>query len=59
VVTARGPALASRYVSRRRRHEALADYPVVWAGAGDETAMFPTSYDELLKLTGGTANPVD
>jgi prolyl-tRNA editing enzyme YbaK/EbsC (Cys-tRNA(Pro) deacylase) len=39
--------------------EALAEYPVVWAGAGDETAMFPTSYEELLKLTGGTATPVD
>jgi prolyl-tRNA editing enzyme YbaK/EbsC (Cys-tRNA(Pro) deacylase) len=32
---------------------ALADYPVVWAGGGDEYAMFATSFDELVKITGG------
>ncbi len=35
----------------------LAEYPVVWAGGGDEHTMFATTFDELLKLTGGT--PVD
>ena len=32
----------------------LADHPVVWAAAGHPHAVFPTSYDELLRLTGGT-----
>ena len=31
----------------------LADHPVVWAAAGHPHAVFPTSYDELLALTGG------
>lgn len=34
---------------------ALADFPVVWAGAGDEHVMFATSYQELLTITDGTA----
>jgi prolyl-tRNA editing enzyme YbaK/EbsC (Cys-tRNA(Pro) deacylase) len=38
---------------------ALASYPVVWAGAGDERAMFATSFDELVKITGGTPGDVD
>ncbi|MEJ2862009.1 YbaK/EbsC family protein [Actinomycetospora flava] len=33
---------------------ALAAYPTVWAGAGDEHSMFPTTADELVALTGGT-----
>jgi prolyl-tRNA editing enzyme YbaK/EbsC (Cys-tRNA(Pro) deacylase) len=33
----------------------LAQFPVVWAGGGDEFTMFATSFDELLKITGGTA----
>lgn len=37
---------------------ALAAFPVVWAGGGDPTTMFATSYDQLLALTGGTAGPV-
>jgi prolyl-tRNA editing enzyme YbaK/EbsC (Cys-tRNA(Pro) deacylase) len=39
--------------------QALAAYPVVWAGAGDERAMFATSYDELVKITNGTPSEVD
>jgi prolyl-tRNA editing enzyme YbaK/EbsC (Cys-tRNA(Pro) deacylase) len=38
---------------------ALTAYPVVWAGAGDERAMFATSFDELVKITGGTPSEVD
>jgi prolyl-tRNA editing enzyme YbaK/EbsC (Cys-tRNA(Pro) deacylase) len=34
--------------------QALAAYPVVWAGGGDEHTMFATSFDELVKLTAGT-----
>jgi prolyl-tRNA editing enzyme YbaK/EbsC (Cys-tRNA(Pro) deacylase) len=34
--------------------EALAAYPIVWAGGGDEYTMFATSFDELVKLTDGT-----
>jgi len=34
--------------------QALAAYPVVWAGGGDEHTMFSTSFDELVKITGGT-----
>jgi prolyl-tRNA editing enzyme YbaK/EbsC (Cys-tRNA(Pro) deacylase) len=34
--------------------QALAEYPVVWAGGGDEYTMFATTFDELVKITGGT-----
>ncbi|WP_328306333.1 YbaK/EbsC family protein [Actinomycetospora sp. NBC_00405] len=33
---------------------ALTAYPTVWAGAGDEHSMFPTTAEELVALTGGT-----
>lgn len=33
---------------------ALAAHPTVWAGAGDEFSMFPTTAAELIDLTGGT-----
>jgi prolyl-tRNA editing enzyme YbaK/EbsC (Cys-tRNA(Pro) deacylase) len=33
----------------------LAAYDVVWAAAGHPHTVFPTSYDELLRLTGGRA----
>ncbi|MCO6005736.1 YbaK/EbsC family protein [Actinoallomurus purpureus] len=33
--------------------EWLAKYDVVWAAAGHPHTVFPTSYDELLRLTGG------
>ncbi|MGY1855858.1 YbaK/EbsC family protein [Modestobacter sp. SYSU DS0290] len=36
----------------------LARYPTVWAAAGHPHAVFPTTYDELLKLTAGTAAEV-
>jgi prolyl-tRNA editing enzyme YbaK/EbsC (Cys-tRNA(Pro) deacylase) len=35
----------------------LRRYDVVWAAAGHPATVFSTSYDELLRLTGGT--PVD
>jgi prolyl-tRNA editing enzyme YbaK/EbsC (Cys-tRNA(Pro) deacylase) len=38
---------------------ALAAYPVVWAGGGDEHTMFSTNFDELVKITGGTPFDVD
>ncbi|MFB9566714.1 YbaK/EbsC family protein [Saccharopolyspora hordei] len=31
----------------------LADHPVVWAGAGSKHAMFPTTFDELVRITNG------
>jgi prolyl-tRNA editing enzyme YbaK/EbsC (Cys-tRNA(Pro) deacylase) len=34
---------------------ALAAFPVVWAGAGDEFTMFATTFDQLLAITGGIA----
>ena len=37
---------------------ALGAHPVVWAGAGDELSMFPTSFDELVRLTGGLPSTV-
>lgn len=37
---------------------ALARYPEVWAAGGVPHAVFPTSYDELVRITGGTATPV-
>jgi prolyl-tRNA editing enzyme YbaK/EbsC (Cys-tRNA(Pro) deacylase) len=33
---------------------ALNDYDVVWAAAGHTHAVFPTTFDELVRLTGGT-----
>jgi prolyl-tRNA editing enzyme YbaK/EbsC (Cys-tRNA(Pro) deacylase) len=36
----------------------LARFGRVWAAAGHPHAVFPTSYDELLRLTGGTAAEV-
>ncbi|MDP4676164.1 MAG: YbaK/EbsC family protein [Candidatus Nanopelagicales bacterium] len=35
--------------------QALADYAVVWAAAGHPHCVFPTTFAELLQLTGGTA----
>jgi prolyl-tRNA editing enzyme YbaK/EbsC (Cys-tRNA(Pro) deacylase) len=32
----------------------LAKYDVAWAAAGHPHTVFPTSFDELLKITGGT-----
>ncbi|MBB5154105.1 YbaK/EbsC family protein [Saccharopolyspora phatthalungensis] len=37
----------------------LADYPEVWAGAGSKHAMFPTSFEELVRITGGLAAAVE
>ncbi len=31
----------------------LGKYDVVWAGAGDHLSMFPTTFEELLRLTHG------
>lgn len=36
----------------------LARYAVVWAAAGHPKSVFPTTYAELLALTGGTAADV-
>lgn len=35
--------------------EALQQHPVVWAAAGHPHCVFPTTYDELVRITGGTA----
>ena len=32
---------------------ALADYDVIWAAAGHVHTVFPTSFDELVRITGG------
>jgi prolyl-tRNA editing enzyme YbaK/EbsC (Cys-tRNA(Pro) deacylase) len=32
----------------------LGDFEVVWAAAGTPHAVFPTSYDELVRISGGT-----
>ncbi|MBV2363332.1 YbaK/EbsC family protein [Streptomonospora nanhaiensis] len=37
---------------------ALADYPQVWAAAGTPHTVFPTTADELVRLTGGVLLPV-
>lgn len=37
----------------------LGTQEVVWAAAGHPHAVFPTTYDELLHITGGTAADVD
>lgn len=48
------PAPVPTYIdSWLRRH------PVVWAGAGHPAALFSTSYDELVALTGATELDVE
>ncbi len=37
---------------------ALADYPTIWAAAGHPHTVFPTTYTELLTITGGAAAEV-
>jgi prolyl-tRNA editing enzyme YbaK/EbsC (Cys-tRNA(Pro) deacylase) len=37
----------------------LRKYDEVWAAAGHPAAVFSTSYDELLAMTGGTELEVD
>jgi prolyl-tRNA editing enzyme YbaK/EbsC (Cys-tRNA(Pro) deacylase) len=37
---------------------ALAGYDRVWAAGGIPHAVFPTTYDELLRITGGVAAEV-
>ncbi len=34
---------------------ALAAWPVVWAAGGHPSYVFPTSFEELVRITGGTA----
>ena len=34
---------------------ALREYPEVWAAGGIPHAVFPTTFDELLRLTGAPA----
>jgi prolyl-tRNA editing enzyme YbaK/EbsC (Cys-tRNA(Pro) deacylase) len=36
----------------------LAKYDVVWAAGGHPHTVFPTAYDELLRITGGTSAEV-
>lgn len=38
--------------------EALATYDVVWAAAGHTHWVFPTSFDELVQMTGGQSSVV-
>jgi prolyl-tRNA editing enzyme YbaK/EbsC (Cys-tRNA(Pro) deacylase) len=35
--------------------KALGEYMEIWAAAGHPHTVFPTSFDELVKVTGGTA----
>ena len=37
---------------------ALADFPVVWAAAGHAHTVFPTTFDELVRITGGEPTAV-
>ncbi len=38
---------------------ALARYPEVWAAAGHAHTVFPTTFDELVRITGGTVTDVE
>lgn len=38
---------------------ALKGFPAVWAAAGHPHTVFPTSYDELLRITGGVPVEVE
>jgi prolyl-tRNA editing enzyme YbaK/EbsC (Cys-tRNA(Pro) deacylase) len=35
--------------------QSLASYPILWAAAGHPHTVFPTSFDELSRVTGGRA----
>ncbi|TFC11152.1 YbaK/EbsC family protein [Cryobacterium algoritolerans] len=37
---------------------ALAEFPVVWAAAGHAHTVFPTTFDELVRITGGEPTAV-
>jgi prolyl-tRNA editing enzyme YbaK/EbsC (Cys-tRNA(Pro) deacylase) len=37
----------------------LAEYPEVWAAAGHAKTVFPTTFEELVRITGGTPHPVE
>ncbi|MRG61059.1 YbaK/EbsC family protein [Agromyces sp. CFH 90414] len=37
----------------------LADYDEVWAAAGHAKTVFPTTFDELVRITGGTPGEVE
>ena len=39
--------------------EALQQYPQLWAAAGTPNSVFPTSFDELVRITGGVVAKVD
>lgn len=39
--------------------EALAAYPQIWAAGGTPHTVFPLTFDELVRLTGGTVARVD
>src|SRR6478735_3891852 len=39
--------------------EDLARYPEIWAAGGTPHTVFPLTYDELVRLTGGTVMKVD
>lgn len=38
---------------------ALAGYPQVWAAGGHPNTVFPTTFDELIRITKGTASEVN
>jgi prolyl-tRNA editing enzyme YbaK/EbsC (Cys-tRNA(Pro) deacylase) len=37
----------------------LAEYPELWAAAGHAHTVFPTTFDELVRITGGTVHAVE
>jgi len=39
--------------------EALAAFPEIWAAGGTPHTVFPLTFDELVRLTGGTVSKVD
>ena len=40
------------------RFASVLKYDVVWAAAGHPHTVFPTSFDELVRITGGTSADV-
>ena len=39
--------------------EDLAQYPEIWAAGGTPHTVFPLTFDELVRLTGGTVSKVE
>ena len=57
--SAESPRPGTRRRSRRSSTRTLAGFPEIWAAGGTPHTVFPLTFDELVRLTGGTVAKVD